>query len=175
MVISALLLIGLAQGCADPYRTARVTEIHRRGNLVFLFDRGKPLREVDVIGALEGNRRSVLWRITRDGKICEAPREILYGDVPDGFRQIIPRSGPPAPLREGTYTIRSRDYALEDDGEHYFRFGLGAEDLWRVEIGRSNGFGEGDRMFRIHTDGRIQLLDPNFTDRGTGEERDHPS
>jgi len=159
-----ILLSGLGPACADPYWTARVEHIHRRDEMVFVLRTDNPLRELDVLRISEEGKEEVLWRITRSDGGSKAPREIAYGVIPEGFRQVLPRSGSPEPLEPASYLVRCRDYALGDEGNHYLRLGSVGEKTWRVKSDRQDRFGEADLLFRVHLDGRIQRLGPDFID-----------
>ena len=164
VVLATILLGSLGSGCVDPYRTARVEKIALGRDVVFVLDTGKPLREMDVLRTPGEGGKVVLWRITRSDKVSKAPLKVDYGVVPGGFRQVLPRSGSPEPLKPATYLVRCRDYALGDVGDHYLRLGIGGENTWRAESGRDDGFGEAELRFRVHADGRIQCLGPDFID-----------
>src|SRR5689334_1804642 len=52
----------------------------------------------------ESRETDPIWKVVPNtgtsDRIAELP-SIRYGDVPPGFKQIVPESGPPPPLKEG--------------------------------------------------------------------------
>ncbi len=141
--------------CVDPYQTDRVSAVTRCGSYVFTLRSDKPLRELDLVEVSDTGRIvDVLWRITTDQDSPQPPN-ICYGVVPRGFRQLIPRSGPPERLGAKRYGVRTRSYAIDEDASHFYRLGPAGEAQWRLDAGRNIPFGEAEYGFRIDEAGRV--------------------
>ncbi|HEY4230111.1 MAG TPA: hypothetical protein VGO79_08050, partial [Thermoanaerobaculia bacterium] len=105
------------------------------------------------------SRSEVLWRIEA---FPDRPlTELRYGEVPGGFRQLVPASGAPRPLKKGESLVSQlllRDRILEGYGraldERRFKQGIGMSSRRRLPRGLSRDqMREGiDRILPAGTD-----------------------
>ena len=88
------------------------------------------------------NRSEILWRI--EAFPDHSLKELRYGVVSEGFRQVVPASGAPRPLKKGESLVSAlfqRDRVLEGYGraldEHRFKEGIGMSSRRRLPRGLS--------------------------------------
>jgi len=124
-VVLALIVLGFVQS----------SQIGRN----LLPGRYRPSTEAYQIGP---NRSEALWRIEA---FPDRPlKELRYGEVPEGFRQVVPASGAPRPLKKGESLVSQlfqRDRILEYYGraldERRFKQGIGMSSRRRLPRGLS--------------------------------------
>jgi len=122
--VFALTLLCLSMpGCvSDPHvsidgKTAPTFKLSGQANLYFFW-----INELGSEDELAQRRpgspaKGTVWKIVPDSgtsdRISDLP-SIHYGDVPQGFKQTIPKDGPPPPLKEGiVYSAGGPTYDAE--------------------------------------------------------------
>jgi hypothetical protein len=88
------------------------------------------------------NRSEILWRI--EAFPDRSLKDLRYGEVPEGFHQVVPASGAPRPLKKGESLVSAlfqRERVLEGYGraldERRFKQGIGMSSRRRLPRGLS--------------------------------------